>query len=408
MFIDEAKIFIKAGKGGDGSASFRREKNVPNGGPDGGNGGRGGNVIIKASSSLSSLLDFKYKKKYVAENGANGTHANRDGKNGEDLIISVPVGTIILSDNKAIADLKAPQDSYIVCRGGNGGKGNNYFKNAVRQAPTFATQGKIGEEREIKLELKLLADVGIIGFPSVGKSTFISVVSNAKPKIADYEFTTLIPNLGVVKHNDENLVFADMPGLIEGASDGVGLGHEFLKHIERCKVFLHIIDGYNTDEDIEKNLHTINSELEKFDKKLLDRPQIIAINKADINPDLDNIAKKLGAYTISCATNFGINELLDKIFAIAKDAKNEEIQISEDIFFEKEKDEIIIYKEENKYIVKNKQLESIVNNLNLDTPEELAYFRRIMREKEIENLLKQQGAVIGDEIIIGNVSFELE
>ena len=467
MFIDEAKIYVKAGKGGDGSASFRREKNVPNGGPDGGNGGRGGNVIIKASSSLSSLLDFKYKTKYVAQNGANGTHANRDGKNGEDLIISVPVGTMIIDENNTetnhpvsyadtpplegnykesdsreiplqwrggfqdeakqvearrggynnsksmekgiiIADLKTNNDNYTICHGGAGGKGNNYFKNAVRQAPTFATMGRVGEEREIRLELKLLADVGIIGFPSVGKSTFISVVSNAKPKIADYEFTTLIPNLGVVKHNDVNLVFADMPGLIEGAHVGIGLGIQFLKHIERCKVFLHIIDGFNDDETIEKNYNIINSELEKFDKALLNRPQIIAINKKDVNPNLGDIAKKLGAYTISCATHEGIDELLDKIFEVAKNVKNIDTEISEDIFFDRTDNQIEIFRKDDVFIVKSKQIESIVNNLDLDNPEGLAYFRRIMREKAIERLLKDEGATIGDEIIIGKISFELE
>jgi len=409
MFIDEAKIYVKAGNGGNGVASFRREKNVPTGGPDGGNGGRGGNVIIKAFSNLSSLLDFKYKTKYVAQSGADGNKANRYGKAGEDLIIKVPVGTLIIDNDKIIADLNEPNSEYVVCRGGRGGFGNNYYKSATRQAPTFAQQGGAGQERTIKLELKLLADVGIIGMPNVGKSTFISAVSNSRPKIANYAFTTLIPNLGVVKHNDKNLVFADMPGLIEGASAGVGLGHAFLKHVERTKLFLHILDGFLPDEQIIENHKIINSELEKFDKKLKNRPQIIAINKADVNPNLENVSKELGAFIISGATHQGIDKLLDKVFEVAKDLENEQIEVEKDAFFDKiDSDEIIIKKQNEKFLVINKTLEKIANGTDFESPISVAYFRKMIKEHKLEEKLKEAGANYGDIIIIDEIEFDFE
>ena len=286
MFIDKARIFVKAGNGGNGAVSFRREKYVPAGGPDGGDGGRGANIIMVADTGLRTLMDFKYKKKYSAQNGEDGSKKKRAGKNGEDLILSVPEGTVIRDEKTGliIADLKKAGDQAVVARGGYGGKGNQHFANAVRQAPAFAKSGTDGQERWITLELKMIADVGLLGFPNVGKSTFLSVVTSAKPKIANYHFTTLTPNLGVVQtRHGESFVIADIPGIIEGAADGVGLGHDFLRHVERTKVLVHIVDisgieGRDPIDDFEK----INEELRLYNERLSTRPQLVVANKSDL------------------------------------------------------------------------------------------------------------------------------
>ena len=323
MFVDIAKISVKAGDGGNGCVAFRREIYVPAGGPAGGDGGNGGNVVFKADNNLRTLLDFKYKKKYVAESGADGKGSNMFGKNGEDLIIKVPVGTIIrdTDTNLVIADLRKNEQEVVVAHGGRGGKGNTNFKSSIRQAPSFAKSGTKGQELDINLELKLLADVGLIGFPNVGKSTFLSIVTKATPKIANYHFTTLVPNLGVASlKNGTSFVIADIPGLIEGASDGVGLGFDFLRHVQRTKVLVHIVDisgceGRDPLDDFEK----INEELKQFDEKLATKKQIVVANKMDLlfDKEVYDIFKQeleergYKVFSMSAATTSGVEDILN-------------------------------------------------------------------------------------------------
>lgn len=324
-FVDEAKIYIKAGHGGSGCVSFRREKFVPKGGPDGGDGGKGGNVIFRATESHHTLLDLKYKQHQIAKNGGHGSGNHRTGKSAQDLEVPVPVGTVIkyFETGEMMADLSEPGQTFIAARGGIGGKGNAHFTTSTHQTPRFAQEGMEGEEFTLKLELKLLADVGIIGFPNAGKSTFISRVSAAKPKIADYPFTTLTPHLGVVKYSDRrSFVVADIPGLIPGAHDGLGMGTKFLKHIERTSVLLHILDiSTEPNTDAWSNYTTINHELKCYDSELTDKPQIVVLNKIDL-PEVREKAKKQVALfkkkgiilnTFSAVTGEGIKEILDKI-----------------------------------------------------------------------------------------------
>lgn len=320
QFIDEARIYIKAGDGGNGAVSFRREKYIPKGGPDGGDGGRGGNIIIKCVANLNTLLDFRYKREFIAQNGENGHGSNSHGKSGEDLIIKVPIGTEVYfnDDEESSIDFIRVGQEEIVAKGGNGGFGNAYFKSSVNQAPRRANPGQEGEEFELLLKLKILSDVGLIGFPNAGKSTFLSVVSKAKPKIADYPFTTLEPQLGVVSIDDYDFVIADLPGLIEGASDGKGLGDRFLKHTERCSVLLHLIDS-NSD-DVVRDYKTIRNELKQYSQKLSKKPEIVCLTKSETLPaeeiakkkDLLSKALKKGTklFVISSVARIGLNEVL--------------------------------------------------------------------------------------------------
>lgn len=325
MFIDEAEIEVKAGNGGNGAVTFRREKYVPKGGPSGGNGGKGGDVIIQAFGNLNTLLDFKYKRKYIAGNGAIGGSSLKDGKSGKDILIKVPVGTIIKESDtqKILADLNQDGKSIVAAKGGKGGKGNSNFATPTNQAPRFAEKGKPGESKIITLELKLIADVGIVGFPNAGKSTLISVISAAKPKIADYPFTTLEPNLGIVQYKDfKSFTVADIPGIIEGAHKGKGLGLKFLRHIERTKILLFLIEI--TSENIEKDFKILLNELKQYSKKLAERKKLIALSKSDLlnKNDLDKIlhknfsAGKIPVVSISAVTNNGIPELLDKLWEL--------------------------------------------------------------------------------------------
>jgi len=322
LFIDKARIFVKSGNGGNGAVSFRREKYVPAGGPDGGDGGNGASVIFEVDLGLRTLMDFKYQRKYVAEHGEDGSKKRKAGRNGEDLILKVPAGTIIRDEatGLVIADLKEEGDRAVVAKGGRGGKGNQHFANAVRQAPAFARSGSDGVEKWVILELKMIADVGLLGFPNVGKSTFLSVVTKAKPKIANYHFTTLTPNLGVVQTKfGESFVLADIPGLIEGAAEGIGLGHDFLRHVERTKVLIHIVDisgleGRDALDDFDK----INSELKLYNEKLATRPQVVVANKMDILEDesvfeefkneLENRGYKV--FKMSAATRQGVDDVI--------------------------------------------------------------------------------------------------
>jgi GTP-binding protein len=328
QFIDEAIIHVKAGDGGNGSAAFRREDGVPRGGPSGGDGGNGGSIVVVADPRLSSLLDYKYRRHYSAPRGEDGRNKDQYGARGADLTLRVPVGTVIYdeADDAALADLTEPGASFVLARGGIGGRGNIHFKSPWNQAPTKAEPGTPGEQRTVRLELKLLADVGLLGFPNVGKSTFISRVSRARPKIADYPFTTLVPNLGVVQLSDErNFVIADIPGLIEGASEGAGLGHQFLRHVERCRVLLHIVEATFTtgpERSPLEDYRVINAELERYAPDLANKPQVVAMNKTDAT-ESDLVAETRRAFadvgvellTMSAATGEGIDAVLERLWA---------------------------------------------------------------------------------------------
>lgn len=419
MFTDKAKIYIKAGNGGHGSMSFHREKYVAAGGPDGGDGGRGGSVIFVTDNNLSTLLDFKYKKKYVAENGRDGGAARCNGKNGENLYIKVPVGTIIKEGGRIIADLNSKTSEFIAAKGGNGGWGNCHFATATRQAPKFAKLGLEGEEKELELELKLLADVGLVGFPNVGKSTLLSVVSDAKPKIANYHFTTLVPNLGVVNAGDgESFVVADIPGLIEGASEGLGLGHEFLRHVERTRLLIHVVDvsgieGRNPIEDFD----TINNELKSYNKDLENRLQIVTANKTDILTDqqmYDDFKAEIESrgyklFEISAATKSGVRELMSYAASCLKDIPIPELQIDEPetkvYTFEKETP-FTVKNDNGVYVVEGEYIKKLLGSCNLEDYESLSYFQNSLRKNGVIKALEAKGIKEGDLVRMYDLEFE--
>ena len=421
MFTDYAKIIIKSGNGGDGAVTFRREKYVAAGGPDGGDGGRGGSIYFRVDPNANTLIDFRYNKKFKAQNGENGSGANKFGKSGEDLYINVPIGTIIkdAKTGKVVADLSKEGQVELVLKGGRGGKGNSHFATATRQVPRFAQAGEDGEEKEVILELKLLADVGLLGFPNVGKSTFLSVVTDAKPKIANYHFTTIEPNLGVVKtKRGDSFVIADIPGIIEGASEGIGLGIQFLRHVERTRLLLHVVDvsgieGRNPVEDFK----TINEELKKYSEKLSTRKQIIVANKIDIMQDdagykeLEKLAKKenLEIYKISGATGEGISELLDRVAEVLKTLPKEELVETEEkvvYTFEDEEEQFTVRKENDVFIVEGKAVNRLMGRINIDDNESMYYFQRKLQETGIEDELKRQGIQEGDLVKMLNWTFE--
>lgn len=421
MFIDTAKIYVKSGDGGDGAISFRREKYVPNGGPDGGDGGNGGNVILIADRNLTTLLDFRYKRKYVAEKGQNGSGSKSFGKKGEDLYIKVPMGTVVIDNatKKIMADLVHEGDSYIVAKGGKGGKGNYHFATPTRQAPNFAEPGMPGEEREIILEIKLLADVGLVGFPNVGKSTLLSMVTKAKPKIANYHFTTLKPNLGVVKvEGVPPFVMADIPGIIEGASEGVGLGFDFLRHIERTRLLIHVVDisgveGRNPIDDFKK----INNELRNYDVKLWDRPQIIAANKSDMLYDekvfenFKNELNKMGydkVFKISAATREGVDDLIKEAARILSTIPVKDLEIDpEDMYVEEDKKFTYnIRKENGIFIIEGSFVDRLLRSVNVNDPDSLRYFHKVLKNKGIMDELKELGIEDGDTVRLNDFEFE--
>lgn len=420
MFIDEAKINIVAGKGGDGRVSFRREKYVPNGGPDGGDGGKGGDIIFMADVNVHTLADFRYRKKYVGNDGENGGAKNCSGRSGEDITIKVPVGTII-KDNvtgKIIADLNNNGQVFTVAKGGKGGSGNQHFATPTRQVPNFAKKGSQGEQRDISLELKLLADVGLIGFPNVGKSTLLSRVSAAKPKIANYHFTTLSPNLGVVKVDKEfEYVIADIPGLIEGAHEGTGLGHEFLRHIERTKLLIHVIDisGSEGRDPIDDYIK-VNNELCSYSEKLKEKPQIVVGNKSDI--DIDQLKstefiekmKDLGVevFIISAATGNGLSELMNKVAELVIKLPSADIvEVSEEVkeYIVKKEPPFTVEKIEDYYVIKGRQAIQLLQNTNVDDYESMSYFQRRLRSLGIIDKLKEEGVKEGDTVCIGDLEF---
>ena len=422
MFIDKAKIFIKAGKGGNGAISFRREKYVAAGGPDGGDGGKGGNVIFRVDSGMTTLMDFKYKRKYLAQNGDDGAGKRQKGKTGEDIIIKVPQGTIVrdAESNRIIADLSVPDKDVVIARGGNGGWGNSHFATAVRQTPNFAKNGQPGEERDIVLELKLLADVGLVGFPNVGKSTLLSRTTKADPKIANYHFTTLEPNLGVVDlGNHRSFVMADIPGIIEGASEGVGLGHEFLRHIERTRILIHVVDvsgieGRNPIEDFD----IINDELSKYDMQLEERPQIIAANKTDIVQDETAYEEFLAemknrgyeVFPIAAATNSGVEELMNKTYEEL--TKLPPIQIFEPEMSIDEEEYVDdgagfeITRENDVFVVSGSWIEAVGGSVNFSDNESLAYFQRALLNRGVIEALVNKGIQEGQIVRIGDLEFE--
>ena len=423
MFIDKARIFVKAGNGGNGAVSFRREKYVPAGGPDGGDGGRGANIIMVADTGLRTLMDFKYKKKYSAQHGEDGSKKKRAGKNGEDLILSVPEGTVIRDEKTGliIADLKKAGDKAVVARGGYGGKGNQHFANAVRQAPAFAKSGTDGQERWITLELKMIADVGLLGFPNVGKSTFLSVVTSAKPKIANYHFTTLTPNLGVVQtRHGESFVIADIPGIIEGAADGVGLGHDFLRHVERTKVLVHIVDisgieGRDPIDDFEK----INEELRLYNEKLASRPQIVVANKSDLLFDetiYENFKKTMEekgyeVFKMSAVTRDGVDQVIDKVSQLLNEVEDVELVSQEEMYrpeldVDDEGGLKVEIDEDGIYVVTGKELRRIMYSVNFDDMESLQFFQAQMESRGVFDMLRQAGIEDGDTVKIYELEFE--
>ena len=425
MFIDNIKIYVKAGDGGNGAVSFHREKYVAAGGPDGGDGGRGGNIIFKVDTGANTLLAFRYKRKFVAENGGNGMGDKMHGKSGSDVIIKVPEGTLIKdpASGKVIFDM-ANADEYVLCKGGRGGWGNRHFATPTRQIPRFAKNGTKGEEREVLLELKMLAEVGLIGFPNVGKSSILSRISAAKPKIANYHFTTLSPNLGVVSIGEgKGFLAADIPGLIEGASEGLGLGHAFLRHVDRCRLLLHVIDIAGTDgRDPADDLDKINTELMRYSEELAERPQIVVANKID-SADMESDSVKrfvarceeLGypIMYVSAVTGEGLRELVsatvDKlatlppitVYEAEYSAEEEAIENSVGV-----KETHVSVDEEGKYIVEGEWLYNFMGQINFDDYESLNFFQRVLVKNGVIDMLRKAGIEEGDTVSIYDFEFD--
>ena len=429
MFVDRAKIYIKSGKGGDGAVTFRREPYVPEGGPDGGDGGEGGDVIFMADRNLRTLMDFKYKKKYEAEAGQNGMKKKRFGKAGEDLVIKVPLGTIIIDEASGLVmkDLTEDGESFVAAKGGKGGKGNTNFKNSVRQAPNFAEAGGAAKERNVILELKLIADVGLVGFPNVGKSSLLAVATSARPKIANYHFTTIDPNLGVVNIYDSSFVMADIAGIIEGASQGLGMGFQFLKHIERTKVLIHVVDvsgseGRNPIEDFNK----INKELETYSPRILKKPQLVAANKIDMISEDDpqylefkKYVEDLGykVFPMSAPLNMGVEEILgaalSELNRIEQDPALQEEDATEFFDFEAEESDPTYrdiqwgYDEaEDVYTLCGKQLSKIFRSTNFNDMGSLRYLYKYIEKRGAIDELKALGLEEGDVIRIEDYDLE--
>lgn len=425
MFVDTAKVFITAGKGGDGNVSFRREIYVDKGGPDGGDGGKGGDVIFEATENLNTLLDFRYQPELKAKNGQSGAKRNMRGKSGEDLIVKVPMGTLVKRDGEIIADLTEDGQRAVVAKGGDGGFGNAHFKSSVRQTPRMAELGEKGDTFEAELELKLLADVGLIGFPNAGKSTFLSVVSNARPEIADYEFTTLTPNLGVADIDDGSILIADIPGLIEGASEGKGLGDAFLRHVERTAVLLHLIDAYR--DDIAGAYRTIRRELAQYSPELALRPEVIALTKIDgldediIQMQIDVVRKEAGekaeVFAISSQAHQGTKDVLRALRAKVQTARELEREIEDDgdeipvigLSQERSDEAWRVEKDEETghFVVTGEKIEKFARRTNLDNYEAVNRLRDIMKKLGIMHELARAGAVGDSTVEIAGRTFTL-
>ena len=427
MFADSARIIIKSGKGGDGHVSFRREKYVPNGGPDGGDGGKGGDVIFQVDEGLNTLTDFRHRRKYAAENGEEGKKRNCHGKNGEDIIVKVPAGTIIrdAQTDKVIADMSGGNTRQIILRGGRGGKGNQNYATATMQAPKYAQPGQAAQELELLLELKVIADVGLVGFPNVGKSTFLSRVTNARPKIANYHFTTLNPNLGVVDlEGTGGFVIADIPGLIEGASEGVGLGHEFLRHIERTKVIIHIVDAAGTEgRDPIQDIYAINKELEAYNPEIAARPQVIAANKIDAIYTEDGSdpveairaefePKGIKVFPMSAVTGQGVKELLYEVNEMLQGIGEETTVFAQEYFPDSMTGSVddaytVTYdEEEDEYVVEGPKIEKMLGYTNLDSEKGFTFFQNFLKDAGILEELESLGIQEGDTVRMYGLSFD--
>lgn len=423
MFIDYAKIIIGSGNGGNGAITFRREKYVANGGPDGGDGGKGGSVYFRVDLGLNTLVDFKYKKKYLAKDGESGSGGRKTGRSGEDLYIDVPQGTIIRDEEtgKVIADLSEEGQVECILKGGKGGKGNVHFATPTRQIPNFAETGEPGIEKTVILELKLIADVGLVGYPNVGKSTLLSRMTTAKPKIADYHFTTIEPNLGVVKlENGASFVMADIPGLIEGASEGVGLGLKFLRHVERTRILIHVIDVAGTEgRDPVEDFYKINSELASYSEKLASKLQVVAANKIDVMQDEENykklakITKQKGyeIYKISAVTGEGLSELFNRVAELLKDIPKQELEeVDKTVYYnyEDEDEGWRITRENNTFIIEGKEIETVMRRINFSDYESLAYFQKTLKKMGVDAELKRRGIKEGDIVKIFDWEFQYE
>ncbi len=426
MFADSAKIFIKSGKGGDGHVSFRRELYVPNGGPDGGDGGRGGDIIFEVDEGLNTLSDFRHVRKYAAQNGEEGGKRRCHGKDGADLIIKVPAGTVIKDEEtgKVIMDMSGDHKREILLKGGRGGQGNMHYATATMQVPKYAQPGQPGRELWVRLELKVIADVGLVGFPNVGKSTFLSRVTNARPKIANYHFTTLNPVLGVVDMGGgSSFVIADIPGLIEGASEGVGLGHSFLKHIERTKVMIHMVDAASVEgRDPVADIHTINGELKAYNPQLLERPQVIAANKMDAVYQEDGVPdpvvrireafepEGIPVFPISAVSGQGIKELLFYVADLLKDMDTEPVVFEKEINLEFPDNENLPFTvekvEDGIYSIEGPRIDKMLGYTNLDSEKGFAFFQKFLKTSGILDELERQGIQEGDTVRMYQLEFD--
>lgn len=425
MFADRAKIYVRSGKGGDGHISFRREKYVPNGGPDGGDGGDGGSVIFVVDEGLNTLTDFRHIRKYCAQNGEVGGKKNCRGKNGSDMIIKVPYGTVLkeAQSGKVITDMSGDNKRFLLLKGGRGGNGNQHYATSTMQAPKYAQPGQPSLELELLLELKVIADVGLVGFPNVGKSTFLAKVTNARPKIANYHFTTLNPNLGVVDLEDaKGFVIADIPGLIEGASEGIGLGHEFLRHIERTKIIIHIVDAASTEgRDPVEDIHAINKELNAYNPEIAGRPQVIAANKIDMiygedNDSIERIRaefepKGIKVFPISAVSGQGVRELLYYVNNLLAQMDDKPVIFEQEFFpefhiAEDEPHTVTYNEEENEYVVEGPRIEKMLGYTNLESEKGFAFFQNFLKENQILAELEALGIQEGDTVRMYGLSFD--
>lgn len=420
MFIDRARIFVQSGKGGDGMSSFRHEKFVPKGGPNGGDGGQGGNVVLVADRNVNTLVDFRFRRLFKAKPGGKGEGSNKYGRNAEDLVITVPLGTIVKDEEtgQVMADLSRDGQRAIVAKGGRGGRGNWHFRTSANRTPTFAERGEPGEERWLRLELKVLADVGLLGYPSVGKSSILRKVSAAQPEVAAYHFTTLNPILGVVNLPDHrSFVMADIPGLIDGASEGVGLGHDFLRHIERTKILIHVIDvsgieGRDPIEDYEK----INAELAKYSEKLSRKQQIVAANKIDLLGDSDNLERLMDymaahgveVYLICAMTGEGMDKLLERVWTMLEEYVEEPDETTEEVVYKAQNkpDFEVKRDDDGAFVITGARIENLVAMTNFDDDQSLRRFQRIWRYMELDKLLQEHGIQDGNTVRIYSMEFE--